>query len=91
MTSLQSGVMVIGMVLLGTGCAPTQLGDNYSAAYYTMIEAQVLDPSAGRTQDPVHGMEGKAAMNSVEQYRKTFEQRNANFDKSMVSSGVRTN
>lgn len=90
MKHLSIGVVLCGGLLLAAGCAPTQLGTNYGEAYYTMMESQILDPKAGRTQDPVEGMDGKAAMTSIEQYRKTFEDRDAGFGKSMVATGVQT-
>lgn len=82
--------MLTGLVL-GAGCAPTQLSENYGESYYTMMESQILNPEAGRTQDPVEGMDGKASMTATEQYRKSFEERDANFGQSMVSTGVRSN
>ena len=82
---------VIVLAALCSSCAPTQLGDNYGTAYYTMMESQILDPKAGRTQDPVEGIDGKASMTSLERYRQTFEKRDAEFNKSLVTTGVRTN
>jgi len=88
MKHLPIGVAFCGGLLLAAGCAPTQLGNNYGEAYYTMMENQILDPKAGSTQDPAEGMDGKAAMTSVEQYRKTFEDRDAEFGKSTVGQGL---
>lgn len=90
MKHLSLAVAFCGGLLLAVGCAPTQLGDNYGEAYYTMIENQILDPKAGSTQDPVEGMDGKAAMTSVEEYRNTFKDRDAEFGKSMIATGVQT-
>lgn len=91
MQSMKMSLVVLVGALAGAGCAPTQLGENYGTAYYTMLESQIHDPTAGRTQDPVVGLEGKAAMISIEQYRKTFEQRDAGFNRSLVTSGIKTN
>lgn len=90
MQNMKAGLLVLGVMLVGAGCAPTQLGENYGTAYYTMLESQILDPTAGRTLDPVVGLDGKAAMISIEEYRKTFEKRDADFNRSLVTSGVKT-
>jgi hypothetical protein len=91
MSNMKVGLLVLWGVLAGGGCAPTQLGENYGTAYYTMLESQILDPTAGRTQDPVVGLDGKAAMIAIEEYRQTFEQRDAGFDRSLITTGVKTN
>ena len=91
MPKMKMGLLILWGAMAGAGCAPTQLGENYGAAYYTMLESQILDPTAGRTQDPVVGLDGKAAMISVEEYRKTFQKRDADFDRTLVTSGVKTN
>lgn len=91
MQNMKVGLLVLGGLLAGAGCAPTQLGENYGTAYYTMLESQILDPTVGRTQDPVVGLDGKAAMIAIEEYRKTFEQRDAGFNRSLVTTGVKTN
>jgi hypothetical protein len=90
MQNMKFSLLVLGAISIGAGCAPTQLGENYSTAYYTMLENQILDPAAGRTQDPVVGLDGKAAMIAVDEYRKTFEKRDADFGRSLVTSGVQT-
>ncbi len=90
MKNIKVWLLILGGLVAETGCAPTQLGGNYSTAYYTMLENQILDPAAGRTQDPVVGLDGKAAMIAVDEYRKTFEKRDADFGRSLVTSGVQT-
>jgi hypothetical protein len=87
----RTGMSLIVLATLCASCAPTQLGDNYGSAYYTMMENQILDPKAGRTQDPVQGMDSKAALTAIERYRETFQKRDAEFNKSLVTTGVRTN
>ena len=88
MKHLSIAVAFCGGLLLAVGCAPTQLGENYGEAYYTMIENQILDPKAGQTQEPVEGMDGKAAMISIEEYRNTFKDPDANFGKSTLGQGL---
>ena len=72
------------------GCAPTQLGANYGAAYYTMMEGQMLNPAAEQNRDTVTGLDGRAAAIAVEQYRKSFETSEGGLSRSLISSGVQT-
>jgi hypothetical protein len=90
MQRLKSAMILLGGVLSMAACAPTQLSENYGETYYTMLEGQILNPKAGRYQDPVTGMDGKASMTATEAYRKTFEKRDVEFERSMISTGVQT-
>ena len=82
-------VSLLGLTVIG--CAPVQLGENWGTAYQTARQNQTLNPEAGETLDPVVGLDGKAAMIAIEEYRKTFEQRDAGFNRSLVTTGVKTN
>jgi hypothetical protein len=78
------------VTMLVIGCAPTQLGENWGAAYQTARERQTLNPAAGEILDPVAGMDGPAAATAMETYRKTFEKPDAQMQKSLVTTGVQT-
>jgi hypothetical protein len=87
---------VIGMVslfaLMGSGCTrPTTLGANTGIAYDLAKQNQILDPMAGERLDPVVGLDGAAAAIEMGTYRKTFENPDASFQNSVVTSGVKTN
>jgi hypothetical protein len=51
---------------------------------------QVLDPMAGERLDLVEGQDGKVNATATEAYRQNFEKPDAEFSKSVVSSGVKT-
>jgi hypothetical protein len=55
-----------------------------------MRAKQVLNPDAGERLDPVEGQDGKVSATAMEAYRQGFEKPNADFGKSVVSSGVKT-
>jgi hypothetical protein len=55
-----------------------------------MRAKQVLNPDAGERLDPVEGQDGKVSATAMEAYRQDFEKPNADFGKSVVSSGVKT-
>ena len=77
--------------LAGSGCTrPTTLGANTGIAYSLAKQNQTLDPSAAEKLEPVVGLDGRAAAIEMETYRKTFENPDATFQKSVVTSGVQT-
>ena len=83
-------VMTVGLVV-GACAAPTTISPNWGTAYQDARAKQVLNPKAGEQLDPVEGQNGKVSATAMEAYRKSFEKPDAGFDKSIVSSGVRTN
>jgi hypothetical protein len=46
--------------------------EDWGTAYDLTKQAQVLDPEAGQTADPVTGFDGVAASNDMKKYRKSF-------------------
>ena len=81
-------VMTAGLVV--GACAPTTISPNWGTAYQDMRAKQVLNPTAGEQLDPVEGQDGKVNATAMEAYRKGFEKPDAEFGKSIVSSGVQT-
>ena len=77
--------------LVGGGCTrPTTLGANTGIAHNLAKQNQTLDPLAAEKLDPVVGLDGGAAAIEMDTYRKTFENPDASFQKSVVTSGVQT-
>ena len=84
---------ILAMMSLGLvvgACAPTTISPNWGTAYQDMRAKQILNPTAGEQLDPVEGQDGKVNATAMEAYRKDFEKPDAGFDKSIVSSGVKT-
>lgn len=71
-------------------CAPTTISPNWGTAYQQMRASQVLNPTAGEQLDPVEGQDGISNATAMGTYRKTFEKPDAEFRRSIVSSGVQT-
>ncbi|MGH7229999.1 MAG: hypothetical protein ACREJU_01400 [Nitrospiraceae bacterium] len=91
MRTILTWLPLAGMVLItGSGCSPTTLGANTGMAYYHARDMQILNPAADENLDPVVGMEGPVAATAMETYRKGFEKPDAEFQKSVVTSGVQT-
>jgi len=71
-------------------CAPTTISPNWGTAYQQMRASQVLNPTAGEQLDSVEGQDGKANATAMGTYRKSFEKPEADFGRSVVSTGVQT-
>ena len=65
-----AGFLVV--LALSLGCYARPLEDDWGTSYGLTKEAQVLDPEAGQTADPVTGLDGVAASGEVKKYRNSF-------------------
>jgi hypothetical protein len=83
-------VAVIGIALSLGACSNASISPNWGMAYQEMRAKQVLDPAAGERLDPVEGQDGRVNATAMEAYRKGFEKPETDFDRSIVSSGVKT-
>jgi len=90
MTKLNGILVMMSLGLVVGACAPTTISPNWGTAYQDMRAKQVLNPEAGEQLDPVEGQNGKVAATAMEAYRKGFEKPDAEFNRSIVSSGVQT-
>lgn len=73
-------ILMVAAVPMFLGCATgtfqkgTLLDNNWGKSYETARSQQILNPDADKNLDPVEGLDGDAALRSLEHYRKTFEQ-----------------
>ncbi|HSB46188.1 MAG TPA: hypothetical protein VLD60_14330 [Nitrospira sp.] len=81
-------VMTVSLVV--GACAPTTISPNWGKAYQEARTKQILNPTAGEQLDTVEGQDGKVSATAMEAYRKGFEKPDADFNKSVVTSGVQT-
>jgi len=77
--------------LMAGACSPTTISPNWGTAYQQMRAGQVLNPGAGEQLGPVEGQDGVANATAMGAYRKSFEKPEVNLQRSVVSTGVRTN
>ena len=89
MTRLMWLLTAVTSLTIGA-CAPTTISPNWGTAYQQMRASQILNPTAGEDLIPVEGQDGKANATAMATYRKTFEKPDADFGRSIVSSGVQT-
>ena len=56
-------VVVIVWILFSAGCAykPSRMEMNFGTSFYLSKFNQVLDPEAGKSLEPVSGLDGQAA------------------------------
>ncbi len=85
------GILMATVGLMIGACAPTTISPNWGTAYQQMRAGQTLNPVAGEQLDPVEGQDGVANATAMGTYRKSFEKPEVNLQRSVVSSGVRTN
>lgn len=85
------GILTATAGLMVGACAPTTISPNWGTAYQQMRAGQVLNPAAGEQLDPVEGQDGVANATAMGTYRKSFEKPEVNLQRSVVSTGVRTN
>jgi hypothetical protein len=90
MKFMSLAVAIVGIGVLFGACSPATISPNWGVAYQEMRAKQVLDPMAGEKLDVVEGQDGKVNATAMEAYRKGFEKPEADFDRSIVSSGVKT-
>ena len=90
MKNVSMAIAMVGTALFLGGCSYATLSPNWGAAYQEMRSTQVLDPAAGEKLDPVEGQDGRVNATAMEAYRKGFERPNSDFDRSIISSGVKT-
>ena len=90
MRTIQFTLAVISIGLLFGACSRPTISPNWGVAYQDMRAKQVLDPMAGENLAPVEGQEGRVNATAMEAYRKGFEKPETDFDRSVVSSGVKT-
>ncbi|WP_413934008.1 hypothetical protein [Nitrospira sp. BLG_1] len=84
------GILTATAGLLVGACAPTTISPNWGTAYQQMRAGQTLNPTAGEQLEPVEGQDGKANATAMGTYRKSFEKPDAEFQRSIVSTGVQT-
>ena len=66
-----AGLLIV--LVFSLGCASRSFEENWGTAFDLTKEAQVLDPDAGRSADPVvTGLDGEAASAGMKKYRKSF-------------------
>jgi uncharacterized protein YceK len=77
---LKKSIALIGLVgiIIGmSGCAgtPSRLEAHYGKSFHQAKSNQILDPGACKNLEPQKGLDGQAAEKVMDEYRKTFEEK----------------
>jgi hypothetical protein len=75
-----AGIMIAGFVFMGIGCASSSpipedslLERNWGRSYESALYLQTANPDAGKSLEPITGMNGAASENVLEGYENSFE------------------
>ena len=90
MKNVNVAIVTVCVGLLLGACSRATISPNWGVAYQEMRAKQVLDPMAGENLATVEGQDGRVNATAMEAYRKGFEKPDSDFDRSIVSSGVKT-
>lgn len=68
-------IAVMGLATQLTGCASTtpELDAKFGDAVRAARDKQILNPAASANQDPVLGVDGKAAVSAQDRYNDSFK------------------
>jgi hypothetical protein len=71
-------------------CTPTTpyLDANFGHAVNAAKAQQIINPEAGKNTDPVAGLDGTSAKESIERYHSTFKEPPPTFDIFVGSAGA---
>ena len=76
---LKKSLIIIGVsaaAFVMSACGPETLSQrNWGKSYETATYNQMLNPDADKIKTSVGGMDGQAAMNSMQKYRKSFKEK----------------
>ncbi len=67
------GLIAALLIFSGCGTRETMLSRNWGSSFESAKQSQILNPEAGRNLEPVAGLDGQAAGNSMEKYRQRFK------------------
>jgi hypothetical protein len=62
------------MIVAGCTTAPTRLEADYRLSHHLIKLNQILYPEAAENLEPVYGLDGEAAKETLDRYRKNFAQ-----------------
>ena len=72
---LSAGVIAIAALLAACSTGTSRLDADYGTSYKRALVDQALNPDAGRNLEPIYGMNGIAAENTMDKYFKSFEEK----------------
>lgn len=88
--SYRTGLASMAALLALTACSTTpRLDRNFGNSVRAAVAAQTIDPAAVRNQDPVHGMDGRAALASQQRYVQSFQGKGQSAPAPLISGSAK--
>ena len=79
-------LLAITLIVLLQGCSSTpRFNHHFGASVRANVAAQVLDPTAAANTNPVHGVDGTAALAAQERYQRSFKEKDANASQPLIT------
>jgi type IV pilus biogenesis protein CpaD/CtpE len=76
--------LLLGATLQGCSSTP-RFNDHFGAATRANLSAQVINPAASANANPAIGVDGAAAYAAQERYQRSFKDKDASADRSLVN------
>lgn len=67
-----AGLMILANLLVACTEPAPRYEAEFGNATRATLNAQIINPDAGKNQDPVAGLDGRAARDAVNNYQKSF-------------------
>ena len=79
MLKFLTGIIIAGFIFMGIGCVSSPVPEdslmqrNWGRSYESALYLQTANPDAGKSLEPITGMNGGASENVLEGYENSFE------------------
>ncbi len=82
--------LVAGAIVIAGCTGPTMLDQNWGRSVETARYNQTLNPQAGQNLEPVEGLDGQSAENTLEAYRQSFkvDEKSSGYDIKLTGIGM---
>lgn len=77
-------VIVLGALLQGCSSTP-RFNKDFGVSVRANLAAQVIEPAAGANTNPVHGMDGAAALAAQERYQRSFKENDPSANQPLIT------
>jgi type IV pilus biogenesis protein CpaD/CtpE len=77
---------MLGVLLQGCSSTP-RFNDHFGASVRANLAAQVIEPAAAANTNPVHGVDGTAALAAQERYQRSFKETDPGASQPLITVG----
>jgi type IV pilus biogenesis protein CpaD/CtpE len=86
--SVQRHPLLLAAILGGLlqGCSSTpRFNDHFGTSVRANLAAQVIEPAAAANTNPVHGVDGTAALAAQERYQRSFKENDPSASQPLIT------